>query len=104
MPIIGDVSVCLKALVTFGRFFYKRCVEGVCVLGVGCSIFLSGTTTIDERVDRGRGYGDKGAGDGGRGGGGRGDGGRGGGGRQILGAGVIPKFVVFYRFLCTSVQ
>ena len=27
-----------------------------------------------------------------------GDGGRGGGGREILGVGVIPKFVVFYRF------
>ena len=26
------------------------------------------------------------------------DGGRGGGGREILGAGVIPKFVVFYQF------
>ena len=35
---------------------------------------------------------------------GRGDRGRGGGGREILGTGVIPKFVVFYRFLCTSVQ
>ena len=35
--------------------------------------------------------GDKGDGD-------KGDGGRGGGGREILGAGVIPKFVVFYRF------
>ena len=35
---------------------------------------------------------------------GAGDGGRGDGGREILGAGVIPKFVVFYRFLCTSVQ
>ena len=58
---------------------------------------------ISERVDRGGwGYGDKG--DGGIGDGGRGDGGRGGGGREILGAGVIPKFVVFYRFLCTSVQ
>ena len=35
-----------------------------------------------ERVDRGvGGYGDKG---------------RGGGGTEILGAGVIPKFVVFY--------
>ena len=36
-----------------------------------------------------------------------GDGGRGGRGREILGAGVIPKFVVFYRFysiLCTSMQ
>ena len=32
-------------------------------------------------------------GDGGRGGGGRG---RGGGGREFFGAGVIPKFVVFY--------
>ena len=29
---------------------------------------------------------------------GAGDRGRGGGGREILGAGVIPKFVVFYRF------
>ena len=56
-----------------------------------------------ERVDRGVGYGDKG-------GGGKGDGGKGGGGwekrgrgkrgrgREIFGAGVIPKFVVFYRF------
>ena len=38
---------------------------------------------------------------------GAGDGDRGGGGREILGAGVIPKFVVFYRFysiLCTSMQ
>ena len=34
-------------------------------------------------------------GDGGREGGGRG---KRGGGREILGAGVIPKFVVFYRF------
>ena len=37
----------------------------------------------------------KGAGDGGREGGGRGKRGR---GREIWGAGVIPKFVVFYRF------
>ena len=37
----------------------------------------------------------KGAGDGGEM---AGDGGRGGGGREILGAGVIPKVVVFYRF------
>ena len=65
-----------------------------------------------ERVDRGGGggYGDKGergtgvkgAGDRGKGGGGRGKRGRGtgrgGGGREILGAEVIPKFVVFYRF------
>ena len=71
-----------------------------------------------ERVDRGgggdtgiRGAGDgiKGAGDGGKGSGGRGKRGRGTGkrgrGREILGAGIIPKFVVFYRFysiLCTS--
>ena len=61
-----------------------------------------------ERVDGGGGgYGDKGgrgsgiegAGDGDKGGGGRGrgggDGGRVGWGREILGAGVIPKFVVF---------
>ena len=41
-----------------------------------------------ERVDGGRGGGDKG-------GGGRGKKGR---DREILGAGIIPKFVVFYRF------
>ena len=50
----------------------------------------------------GGGTGIRGAGDGGKGGGdgGREDGGqgRGGGGREILGAGVMPKFVVFYRF------
>ena len=48
-------------------------------------------------MDRGgagiRGTGVKGAGDRGRE-----DGGRGGRGREILGAGVIQKFVVFYRF------
>ena len=62
-----------------------------------------------ERVNRGggggRGYGDKGGGgrgkgDGGEGAGngerGAGDGGRGGGDRELFGAGVIPKFVVFY--------
>ena len=55
-------------------------------------------------MDRGDGdTGIRGMGDGVRWGGGRG-GGRGGGGREILRAGVIPKFVVFYRFLCTSVQ
>ena len=40
---------------------------------------------------RGAGGGDKGAGDGGRG-----SGERGGGGTEILGAGIIRKFVVFY--------
>ena len=67
-----------------------------------------------ERVDRGDG--DKGSGGGGKGGGGWGKRGRGerGGGKEILGAGVIPKFVVFYQillyftdsalFLCTSMQ
>ena len=57
-------------------------------------------------MDRGGGdTGIRGAGDGGKRGEGwgtvgerAGDGGRGGGGREILGAGVIPKFVVFYRF------
>ena len=48
------------------------------------------------------GEGGKGGGDGDKGGGGRGkrggDGGIGSGGRKILGAGVIPIFVVFYRF------
>ena len=37
----------------------------------------------------------RGAGDGVKGAG-KGDGGRGGGGREFFGAGVIPKFVVFY--------
>ena len=43
----------------------------------------------------GRGRGVKGAGTGEEG---AGDEGRGGGDREILGAGVLPKFVVFYRF------
>ena len=58
-----------------------------------------------EKVDRGgdtgirgRGTGVKGAGDGVKGAGDKetGYGGRRGGGREILGAGVIPKFAVFY--------
>ena len=61
---------------------------------------------------RGAGDGDKGVGGRGKGGPGTGeervgDWGRGGKGREILGAGVIPKFVVFYQFysiLCTSMQ
>ena len=48
------------------------------------------TITSTERVDVG------GGGGGNKGVGGIGDGGRGGGGTEILGAGVIPKFVVFY--------
>ena len=44
---------------------------------------------------RGGGGGDGGKGDGEEG---AGDGGRWGGGRDILGAGVLPNFVVFYRF------
>ena len=66
------------------------------------SLLRKGWTGGGDTGIRGPGTGIKGAGREvkGAGGGERegGDGGRGGGGREILGAGVIPKFVVFYRF------